>query len=319
MRKSTGVVILSLCLVSAARAQIQARHFPQDAQWVLHMDLKALNHSPMGLSLKRSMDGQMRRGLASLKAASGIDLTNDVDSVVLCGKGNAQAGGVMYAYGRFDIPKLTTIAGGAKEFQNKAFGKRNLLSWSDKGKRTSLCFIDPTLVVMSQQERLLQETVSLIDGKSKGMDAGQSFAKMLVHRKGRFLSAQANNLSALAGTNPQYQLFKQADALLLEVGQMNGANGLDCALVLKAENKEMAQQMNQAAMGLQALFMLQAAQNPDLAEAAQNLKVGMQDNYVTVNLQVSEALMKKALQAHSGQSQNGAAAGTEKTPARPTF
>ncbi len=320
MRKSIGLVILFTCLVSAAQAQIQARHFPQDAQWVLHMDLKALNESPMGHTLKRSLDDQMRRGVAALKAASGIDLTNDVDSVVVCGKGgNAEAGGVMYAYGRFNIPKLTAIAGGAKEFQNKPFGKRNLLSWSDKGKRTNLCFINPTLVVMSQQERLLQEAVSVIDGKAKGMEAGQSFAKMLAHRKGRFLAAQANNLSALTGTNPQFQLLKQAEALLLEIGQMNGANGFDCALVLKAANKEMAQQMNQAAMGLQALFMLQATQNPDLAEAAQNLKVSMQDNYVTVNLQLPEEMLKKALQARLGQSQNRAAAGTEKKTARPTL
>ena len=86
-----------------------------------------------------------------------------------------------------------------------------------------------------------------------------------------------------------------------------------------ARAAEMAQQMNQAAMGLQALFMLQATQNPDLAEAAQNLKVSMQDNYVTVNLQLPEEMLKKALQARLGQSQNRAAAGTEKKTARPTL
>ena len=320
MRKLMALLVLSLSFgpATAARAQIKASHFPQDAQWVLHVDLKALNDAPMGHFIQRAMDDQMRRSLSSLKATSGIDFTNDVDSLVVCGKGNAEAGGVMYAYGRFNIPKLTTVAGGAQEFQSKACGAHRLLSWSDKGKRTNLCFINPTLAVMSQDERLVQEAVSLVDGKAQGLSSGQSFAKMLAHRKGRFLSVQANNLAALAGANPQFQLFSQAEALQLEVGQLNSANGLDCALALKAPNKEMAQQLNQAAMGLQALFMLQAAQNPEAAEAAQSLKIGMQDTFVTVDLQVSEALLKKLAQTRHTPPRNGAAAGnTAKKASQP--
>jgi len=324
MKNITALLVLSLsfCLAAVARAQIKASHFPQDAQWVLHMDLKALNEAPMGQFLQHAMDDQMRRGLSSLTAKSGINLTNDVDSLVVCGKGNAGAGGVMYAYGRFNIPKLTAIVGGSTDFESQTCGAHKVLSWSDKGKRTNLCFINPTLAVMSQDEQLVQEAITLIDGKAKGLSPDQSFAKMLMHRKGRFLSIQANNLAALAGANPQFQLFSQAEALQLEIGQLNGANGLDCALALKAPNKEMAQQLNQAALGLQALAMLQAAKNPDTAEIAQNLKICMQDTVVTVNLQISEALLKKMAQNRQMQQKNGAASGTgnaAKRPAQATF
>ena len=309
MRLIIGLMILVGCAASGVKAQIKPQHFPADVKWVLHLDLKALNASCMGDFIRRSMDEQALRGLTSLKAMSGIDMTNDVDSLVVCGKGAAEAGGVMYAYGRFNMQKLTAVASGAKDYQNKVFGERSLLSWSDKGKRNNLCFIDPTLVVMSQEEGLVQEAVNLIDGKAKGMEAGRSFAKMLTHKKGRFLAVQANNLAALAGANPQLQLFKQAEALLLEVGQMGGgANGLDCALVLKAANAQMAQQMNQAAMGLQALFQLQAAQNPDAAELAQNTQVGMQDDYVTVNLKLPEALLQKQIQGRIDQQKRARAA-----------
>jgi len=143
----------------------------------------------------------------------------------------------MYAYGRFNIPKLTAIVGGSTDFESQTCGAHKVLSWSDKGKRTNLCFINPTLAVMSQDEQLVQEAITLIDGKAKGLSSDQSFAKMLMHRKGRFLSIQANNLAALAGANPQFQLFSQAEALQLEIGQLNGANGLDCALALKAPNR----------------------------------------------------------------------------------
>jgi hypothetical protein len=290
------LLVLAACVATGVQAQIKAQHFPADAKWVLHLDLKALNQSPMGQFVRQAMDEEAHRGLASLKAMSGIDLTNDVDSLVVCGKGDAQAGGVMYVYGRFDIQKLTAIAGGAKEFQNKAFGERSLLSWQDKGKRNNLCFIDPTLAVMSQDEQLVQEAVKTIDGQVAGMGKEGPFGHVLTHSKDRFFALQANNLSAFAGANPQLQLFKQAEAVMLEVGQMAGANGLDCALAIKAATPELAQQMNQAAMGLQALFQLQAAQNPEAAAIAQGVKVGLQDTIVTVNLKLTEDVLKKQIQ-----------------------
>lgn len=302
MKARISLLVLAVCMATGVRAQIKTQHFPADAKWVLHLDLKALNESPMGLFIRQSMDENAMRGMASLHAMSGINLTNDVDSLVVYGKGNAETGGVVYAYGRFDMQKLTTVAGAAKEFQNKAFGERSLLSWSDRGKRTSLCFVDPTLVVLSQDERLVQEAVGIIDGKVAGMAKDGPFGKVLAHDKDRFFALQANNLAAFSGANPQLQMFKQAEAAMLEIGQMAGTNGLDCTLAIKAATPESAQQMNQAAMGLQALFQLQAAQNPEVAAVAQGVKVSLQDNYVTVNLKMTEEMLKKQVQARIEQS-----------------
>jgi hypothetical protein len=328
MRSQIKLLVLAVCVATGAQAQIKTQHFPADAKWVLHLDVKALTESAMGQFLRQAMDEEAQRGLTALKAMCGIDLTNDVDSLVVCGKGDAQAGGVIYAYGRFDVQKLTAVAGGAKEFQNKAVGERSLLSWSDKGKRTSLCFIDPTLAVMSQDEGLVQEAMKIIDGKTAGLGDDGPFGNVLSHHKGRFLAVQANNLPAFAGTNTQLLLFKQAEALMLEIGQMPGANGLDCALAVKAATPEQAQQMNQAALGLQAIFQLQASQNPDVAAVAQGVKVGMQNNIVTVNLSLTEAMLKKQIQGRVEQRKAAqatrlaapaAAADEGKKPERPRF
>lgn len=330
MQKWIRVFLLTACGLSAMGAHPEARQFPPDAKWVMHLDVKALGDAPMGRFVRESLEEEAQRGLAALKAMSGIDLTNDVDAVVLCGKGDTKAGGVLYVYGRFDTAKLTAIAGARKDFQNKVLGERSLLSWSDRGKRATLCFIDPTLAVMSQDEALIEEAVARIDGKKPGLGTEQGFAKVLAHNTGRFFSFQANNLAALAGTNPQFLLFKQAEAVLLEIGQMSGGNGLDCALALKAPNAETAQQMSQAAMGLQAIMMLQAAQNPDAAALAQGVDVALQDTCVTVTLKLPEDLLRKLIQARIEQREAAQAArqarreaapapGAEKQPARPAF
>jgi len=330
MKNRIRVFLLTVCGVSVGWAQPDARHFPPDAKWMLHLDLKALNASSMGRFARESLGAEGQRKLAALKAMSGIDLTNDVDSVVMCGRGDTRAGGLLYAYGRFDIAKLTAIAGGGKAFQNKALGKRSVLSWLDRGKRANLCFIDPTLAVMSQDEALIQEAVARIDGQKPGPGTGQRFAHILAHTPNRFFALQATDLPALAGTNPQFQLFKQAEAVLLEIGQTSGANGLDCALALKAPNAETAQQLNQAAMGLQALVMLQAAQNPDAAALAQGITFAVKDTYVTVNLSLpgdtlqtlirGQLAQREAAQSARQSKQEAAPApGAEKQPKRPAF
>ena len=308
MKRLIGLAGLVVCVAAVAQAQIKAKHFSADAKWALHLDLKALNGAPMGQFIRQSMDENAQRGLASLQAMSGINLTNDIDSLVVCGKGDAQAGGVMYAYGRFDVAKLTAIAGGAKEFQNKVLGERSLLSWSDKGKRTSLCFIDPTFAILSQSEQQVQEAVAVVNGQAPGTGDDGPFASVLTHSKGRFFAVQVNNVAALVGNNPQLLMFKQAEAIRLEIGQLAEANGLECSLVVKASNKELAQQLGQAAQGLQALLMLQASQNPDAAALAQGVKVAQQDDFVTVSLKLREEALKKMVQTRVEQGKAAAAA-----------
>ena len=327
MKRIIGLVVLVACAVTAAQAQINAKHFPADAKWMLHLDLKTLSGAPMGQFVQQALDENAQQGLTKFQSVSGINLTNDIDSLVMYGKGDVQAGGVLYAYGRFDVAKLTATAGGAKEFQNKVCGEHSLLSWNDKGKRMNLCFIDPTLAILSQNEQQVQDAVALVSGQS-GMGDGGPFASVLAHNKGRFIAVQANNIASLVKNNQQLQMLKQADAVRLEVSQLTGGNGLECTLVVKAASKELSQQLGQAAQGIQAILLLQEAQNPDAAALARGIKVAQQDDFVTVSLKVTEEMLRKQIQLRREQGKTSAAArknmaaGAEKRAgkaARPEF
>lgn len=296
------------CAVFPARAEIKAKHFSANAKWMLHVDLKALNGAPMGQFIRQAIDENAKRGLASFQQLSGINLTNDVDSLVVYGTEQGKTGTVMVVYGRFDVAKVTAVVGGAKEYQNKVMGDRSLLSWSDKGRRTNLCFVDPTLAVLSQDEQAVRDAVARIDGQSAGMGEDGPFSRVLSHTKNRFLAVQASDVSALARVNPQVQMFKQAEAVLLEVGQLTGANGLDCSLAIKARTQEMAQQFSQAAQGIQALLQLQASQNPDAAALAQNVKVDLQGDVVSVSLALAEERIRKMISVRMEQQKAAAEA-----------
>lgn len=297
MRQWMLVMGVVLCVVVSARAQLKAAHLPSDAAAVVCVDLKELNASPMGAFIQQSLDDNARRGLSWLQSAAGINLTNDVDYFVAYTQGKLQTTGVVQvACGRFDVAKLTALVGGGKEFQNKALGERSLLSWREGSKRRHLCFIDPTMVILSWDEAQILEAVARVDGAARGAEGEGPFAQALSRKKGRFLAAQANSVAELAVANPKLQMLKQADALLLEVGQLAATNGLDCTLMVKASTKEQAQQMQQAAQGIQALLTLQAAQNPDAAAVAQSAQVALQDEVVVVSLRLPEDLMRKMIQ-----------------------
>lgn len=296
MIKVVGRAVLLACWAAAAQAQVKVSHVPSDATAVLHLDLKELSQSPMGQFLQQSLDDNARRGLSWLQSSAGINLTNDVDALVVYTRGKMQTTGVVHiVYGRFDVAKLTAAVGGGKAFQNKALGDRSLLSWSEGGNRRHLCFIDPTMLVLAWDEAQILEAIARVDGAARAAEGEGPFEQVLSQKKGRFLAAQATRVAELGNANAQLQVLKQAEALRLEIGQLADQNGVACTLAVKASTREQAQQIQQAAQGLQALMMLQAAQNQDVAALAQNIQVALQDEIVTVALNLPESLLGKLL------------------------
>ena len=316
MKKTLISLILApFCLVLAANAQLKPGYFPQDTEWMLQLDVKALCESPMLRFIESSLDEGAQRSLAAFQTMCGVNLTNDLDAVVVCGKGGMQdGGGVIYASGRFDVKRLTTLMGGAKEYSNAAIGEHSLMSWTDNGKRNHACFIDSTLVVMSQDEAMAKQAVELIGGKAGGLSA-DAFAKTLARSKGRFVALQANKLSQLASVTPQLAMLGQAEALQLELGQLDAGSGLKLSLSIKSSNAEQAQQLSQTALGLKALVMMQAQQQPEIAKIAQSIDVSQQDAYVTLNVSLPEDMLKMAIAARAGKPEGE----KQEQPARPDF
>ena len=310
-----SLILAPLCLTLAANAQLKPGYFPKDTEWMLQFDFKALCESPMLRFIENSMDEDAHRKLAALQSMYGVNLTNDLDTVVVCGKGDMQdGGGLLYACGRFDVKRLTTLAGGAKEYSNAAIGEHSLISWTDNGKRNHACFIDPTLVVMSQDEDMAKQAVALIGGKAGGL-AADGFTKTLERRKGRFAALQSNKLSQLASVNPQLAILGQAEALHLELGELDEGNGVKLSLAVKSQNAEQAQQLSQTALGLKALVMMQAQQQPEIAKIAQSIDVSLQDTYVTLNMKLPKDMLQQMIAARAGKA-DGA---KQEKPARPDF
>ncbi|MCL1922110.1 MAG: hypothetical protein FWG50_13745 [Kiritimatiellaeota bacterium] len=305
MKKRLMIAGMAACAAGLTFAQFKPSHIPERATWFAQLDAKALRASKAAELLPQLLDDNATRQLAAIHAATGINLTNDIDTVVLFGKGNAQSNAVLALYGRFDANRLTTILGMANEFQNRAIGSRNLLSWTDNGQCNNLCFIDPTHAVLSRDADEVIAAVKQVDNPAATPNA--ALAKALAPVPNRFLVLQLNNMADFVADNQQLVFLKGTEALLLELctkpidGEDKG--DLDGTVTLNGGDLEQATQLHQVLLGLQAILTMQAKDNPTAAALAQQVKIDRQEQIIKLNIQLPQAFLKQFVANQAAQRQ----------------
>jgi len=102
-----------LCAQALTVQAAELKYLPADTKWVLNLDMKAAQASPILNDLANTIAPAKRQKaqakLAAVKALFGVDLLKDIDSLVIAGNGNAQNGGVAYVYAKLDAERLATI------------------------------------------------------------------------------------------------------------------------------------------------------------------------------------------------------------------
>lgn len=294
--KSYSLILAAAVISLSAIAQVKISDFPADTKTLAHIDMKALTSSKVGDLIKAALDEKTNRKLDSFKAISGIDVMQDLDSIFILGGAENKGGGVLYASGRFDIKKLTTILGGNDTFRSERFGTHQVLSWSDNEQVKYGCFINPTLALIADDLTALKKSISAIDGKGAQLAPASPLAPVVKSQPNRFAALYANKLDVVADAVPQLAMLKQANALELNVDQAS-AEQADLLLnaALSTATLEQAQQMGAMVMGLQALMMIQAQQNPEMAALAQNFKSEVKEKTITMNLKVTASQLKQQL------------------------
>lgn len=294
--KSYRLILAAALLSLSVIAEVKVSDFPADTKMLAHIDMKSLVNSKVGDLIKAAMDEKTNRKLESFKAMSGIDVMKDLDSIFVLGGAENKGGGVLYASGRFDIKKLTAILGGNDTFKSELDGTHQILSWSDNDQKKYGCFINPTLAVLADDLTALKKSLAVIDGKGARLTSTSPLASVVKSQPNRFASLYANKLDVVAESVPQLAMLKQANTLELSVGQAS-AEQADVLLnaAVSTATSEQAQQMGALVMGAQALLMIQAQQNPEMAALAQNFKSEVNDKKITMNLKVTADQLKKQL------------------------
>jgi hypothetical protein len=310
----------SIVLTGTLRAA-NLNEFPAETKWMLNLDMRAAQTSPMLNFVVEKMAPvkrqQAQTKLAAIKAMFGIDLIKDIDQLIIAGNGKAEQGGVAYVYGTFDAQRLSTILAASKGFASVQHGKFEVMGWNDNGQKY-LSFAKPNLALLSNSQTVLFEALDVFAGKTPGLDAGSVF-KTSVARSGQdVLTLQAIDLPAIVGEQPKAQALKQAQALRLVI-HASQPEELDAELAVTAASDDTAVQIRQALMGIQALAMLRAAEAPEGATLASLAKISGEGRNVNVTMALPKSAVETAMrQREARQAAKAAARAAEKAAAGTT-
>jgi len=297
MKKITAMAVCGMVVFAgSAFAQFKPTHIPANATWVAQLDAKEFLKSAAAPVILQLLDEAALRQIAAIHAATGLNLTNDIDTVVLFGSGSTQETAALSLYGRFDSARITAILGMSKDFQNQALGQRSVLSWTDNAQQQNLCFVDPTHVILSRNTKAVMDAVKQAD--SRGGTANAALTTALTPSPKRFCVLQVNNVADFVADNQQLVVLKGTDSLILELSTAADSGDIAGSVQFKGGDVEQATLFHQVLLGLQAILTLQAKDNPEGALLAQQAKIERHDHLVNLRLNLPQQMLKQLVDAH---------------------
>lgn len=280
----------------------ESTDFSAQTRWLLAVDVKAANASPIMKFITDTIDAKKRSQaeakLAAIEAMFGLNLLEDIDHLVIAGNGGADKGGVAYVYGKFNVQRLTTILAGSKQYESVKHNGVAVQTWLDESdnKKKSIAFPTPNLALISNNPASIEDALDVLAGEKPGLAANAPLGKTLSRTSGNLLSLSAFGLSSIIGAAPNAEALRQAEALSLTI-RANGENSLDADLAVTAANDATAQQIHQAFLGIQAISMLRSAEAPESAAVATQAKVACEGRTISVTLSLPKSTIETVIRA----------------------
>lgn len=288
-----------VCAQALMAGTASPKDLPAATKWILSLDLKSAQNSPLVSELIGKIAPAKRREaqakLAAVKAMFGVDLLNDIQNVVIAGSGSADQGGVAYIYANLDAERLTTILAGNATFSSTDYNGLKLLNWVDDNDKKAkyASFVRPGLTVVSDRKETVTTALDVLSGRTAGLSS-DSPLKSAFASDGAFLTVMAVDVPSIIGEQPKGQALRQAQSLCLRVSAPQ-PDLISASLAVKATSDETALQIRQALMGIQALALLRAAEAPEQATLAQLVKITGEGTSVDVALDLPKSAIENAI------------------------
>jgi hypothetical protein len=273
---------------------------PANSRWVVHLDVAALRRSAIGPALLERLSGEGPAAkLRAFEALTSINLTQDVNSVTLCGRGGRDEGGAVCLHGRLDVRRLTAILGGSDGFRSENHGPHAILSWDDNRnparavRQFGSFSTNGTFAVISDRESMVRAVLDVLDGEAPGLDKVAAFKSLDLAATNAILSVMTPDASSLVGDNPRAAVFRQARGIRLSL--LSEVSRLLLDLDLEAATDVAAVQIQQMIQGFQAMALLQGAERPEIAALAQTLRVTAEGPRVRASLALDAASAARLL------------------------
>jgi hypothetical protein len=280
-----AAILLTVAVQTVSAAGLDTGQVSANAIWVAHIDSDALRGTELGGYITSEMTTEEANPkFDAMKAIFKFDLRTDLKSVTLYGKGKGKEEGVALFSARFDTDHLVTLVKANEHYASQMHGARTIHSWIDEkkpGKRTYGCVVKDDLIVLGDAERLVKDAVDVIDGRAENMSNAESLPGLADAAKSTFFIGSAD-MSQMPDIDPKAAVLKQNKAVSLSFSEEGGR--LKGNLRMVAKDAETATAVYSIAQGLISLVSLNEDADQWILAMASALKLGVNDNEVSVLL-----------------------------------
>ena len=291
MKRFSYTLAVLLTFTASSRAlPLQPGQVPDDAKWLVHLDVDNLRESKVGNVLIKDV---LAKPLAKLKSEMKVDgelILKKLHSLTAFGndfKAGPEANGVLVLSGEAETQKivegflaaqiLQNENGPVKKLQQDPF---NLYSLHDQ---IFVSLQSTGQVVLGKSRTEVEKAISMLAGKTKPSNPSKAFSGYANVTNTFFFLAVAEGFNEKAALPPQADILKKATGARIVLGER--ADRIFANLALKAKDPEVIQQIQQVLEGMKALVLLGQSENKELLELVQSTKVSATEKLVSVNIE----------------------------------
>lgn len=303
-------VVLGLAGAGGYAAPLEPKTVAANAQFVMHVDADKLWASDFGKRLKLEIaKGQAQAKLDAVQVVLGLDPMQDIKGLTVYGADVAtvKEKGTWVVSGKFDKERIITLLRAGDNYTVQQYNGHDIHLWVDKDAPGDLAkkqrwgsFARHDLLVAGATAETVKAALDVLDGKQPAMAAGAKVGGYDVTVSNAVLLVAAGSAASALKQNADAVMVQNLDSGCLRAWEENGST-LKLQVNLKATNAEAAAPIEQLLRGFQAMGVLQAQKNPELAKLAQALNITRNNAELAVEFSYATEALFNMVKARMGQ------------------
>lgn len=291
-----SMTCLTLLMTRSFAGPLDAGRVPDNAVWVVHIDVERLKETEMGKFLMEELSKpEAEQKLAAARTVFDFDPRKDLQTVTMFGTDLKNPSAVVLAQGRFDPERLATLAGGQNNYQRSDYAGVVIHQWDDEKSGSPMYAAFPAAgwIAAGPAPEALKAALDVLAGRKPSLSS----------RENSFLPKADNSLPVLVAAvstagaavpDDAPPAVKDARSGAVIVSELAGEVSLEMAV--EFANAERAAQVRDMAAGFIAMAALNAQENPELAEVAQKAQVSLDGLTARLRLRIPASKLRAAAQ-----------------------
>ena len=268
--KKLIVVVLTLLFILILpdvtnAASLKTSIIPEDAQWVLHIDIEKFTSTKLFELLMEKEGAKAFKGKDKIIEKLGIDPIKDLTGVTLFGSGQAEKNAVVSVTGNLNKDHLISLVKQAKGNKEIKHGKHTIFQWENNQFGT---FVNDNMLIIGRAEDMVRNALDVIAGKQKNIKKTKLMSYLEEVPRGAIIQAVVDDISSVAGKNKPMILQKTGMAFFMA---MEKNESLNLKLKMTTDTAETAKNIGQIINGFTAMARMQVQGKEEIKDQALKL------------------------------------------------